>query len=103
MPSRVGQKVGFFIKKKTQPGGFFWVLLGFIGFFWVFLGFFNLRSFLVHFFNENWIFSTNLTFISNKMNKFGQKALLQISLMFAFTLLPQPNSSEFGTTVGYIQ
>ena len=35
---RVGQKAGFF--KKTQPGGFFWVLLGFIGFYWVFLGFF---------------------------------------------------------------
>ena len=24
---------------KTQPSGFFWVLLGFSGFFWVFLGF----------------------------------------------------------------
>ena len=36
---RVGQKAGFF--KKTQPGGFFWVLLGFIGFYWVLLGFFG--------------------------------------------------------------
>jgi hypothetical protein len=31
------KKPGFL--KKTQPGGFFWVFLGFIGFYWVFLGF----------------------------------------------------------------
>ncbi len=37
---RVGKNPGFF--KKTQPSGFFWVFLGFLGFFgffWVFLGF----------------------------------------------------------------
>ena len=37
---RVGKNPGFF--NKTQPSGFFWVLLGFwgfIGFYWVFLGF----------------------------------------------------------------
>jgi hypothetical protein len=35
---RVGKNPGFF--KKTQPSGFFWVFLGFLGFFgffWVFL------------------------------------------------------------------
>ncbi len=32
--TRVGKNPGFF--KKTQPGGFFWVLLGFFGFYWVF-------------------------------------------------------------------
>jgi len=37
--SRVGKNPGFF--KKTQPGGFFWVLLGFFGFYWVLLGFFG--------------------------------------------------------------
>ena len=34
--SRVGKILGFF--KKTQPTGFFWVLLGFFGQYWVFLG-----------------------------------------------------------------
>ena len=37
-PGQGWPKSGFFFKK-TQPGGFFWVLLGFIGFYWVFLGF----------------------------------------------------------------
>jgi hypothetical protein len=46
--NRVGKNPGFF--KKTQPSGFFWVFLGFLGFFgffWVFLGFFaRTRGFL---------------------------------------------------------
>ncbi len=32
---RVGKNLGF-LKKKTQPGGFFWFFLGFFGFYWVF-------------------------------------------------------------------
>jgi hypothetical protein len=45
---RVGKNPGFF--KKTQPGGFFWVLLGFFGFYWVLLGFFNFRQIKLFFF-----------------------------------------------------
>jgi hypothetical protein len=29
---RVGKNPGFL--KKAQPGGFFWVLMGFVGFYW---------------------------------------------------------------------
>jgi hypothetical protein len=55
---RVGKNPGFI--KKTQPGGFFWVLLGFIGFFgfyWVllvflgFIGFFGFYWVLLGFLN----------------------------------------------------
>jgi hypothetical protein len=74
-PLRVGKNPGFF--KKNQPGGFFWVLLGFIGFFGFFWVLLNFRLFTDIFLP---IFGRYNFFISKKYLKLSTKIICQLCL-----------------------